>query len=100
VFQLFDVKRNGVIEFGEFVRSLSVFHPHSQNEEKMECETITTTTPTAASVSASFLFMHDLSPQGTGKKSDYFRTPEVAFRWFRIRLLSCGLFCIHYCSCV
>jgi serine/threonine-protein phosphatase 2B regulatory subunit len=36
VFQLFDVKRNGVIEFGEFVRSLSVFHPHSRNEEKME----------------------------------------------------------------
>jgi hypothetical protein len=76
VFQLFDVKRNGVIEFGEFVRSLSVFHPHAQNEEKMECETITTTTPTAASVSASFLFMHDLSPQGPRKKSDYFRTPD------------------------
>jgi hypothetical protein len=100
VFQLFDVKRNGVIEFGEFVRSLSVFHPHSRNEEKMECEIITTITPTAASVSASFLFMHDLSPQGPRKKSDYFRTPEVAFRWFRIGLLSCGLFCIHYCSCV
>ncbi len=100
VFQLFDVKRNGVIEFGEFVRSLSVFHPHAGNEEKMECETITTTTPTAASVSASFLFMHDLSPQGPRKKSDYFRTREVAFRWFRIGLLSCGLFCIHYCSCV
>ncbi|KAH8976024.1 hypothetical protein BDL97_01G191600 [Sphagnum fallax] len=36
VFQLFDVKQNGVIEFGEFVRSLSVFHPCAQNEDKME----------------------------------------------------------------
>ncbi len=62
VFQLFDVKQNGVIEFGEFVRSLSVFHPCAQNEDKMECETINTTTTTspAASISASFLLMHDL----------------------------------------
>jgi Ca2+-binding EF-hand superfamily protein len=62
VFQLFDVKQNGVIEFGEFVRSLSVFHPCAQNEDKMECETTTTTTTTspAASISASFLLMHDL----------------------------------------
>ncbi|KAH9576815.1 hypothetical protein CY35_01G183400 [Sphagnum magellanicum] len=36
VFQLFDVKQNGVIEFGEFVRSLSVFHPCAQDEDKME----------------------------------------------------------------
>ncbi|XP_010421246.1 PREDICTED: calcineurin B-like protein 4 isoform X1 [Camelina sativa] len=27
IFDVFDVKRNGVIEFGEFVRSLGVFHP-------------------------------------------------------------------------
>jgi hypothetical protein len=68
VFQLFDVKQNGVIEFGEFVRSLSVFHPCAQNEDKMECETITSTTSPAASISASFLLMHDLSPQGPGEK--------------------------------
>lgn len=34
VFQVFDIKRNNVIEFGEFVRSLSVFHPNAPLEEK------------------------------------------------------------------
>ena len=34
VFTLFDVKRNNVIDFEEFVTSLSVFHPSAPLEEK------------------------------------------------------------------
>ncbi|XP_065858575.1 calcineurin B-like protein 7 isoform X2 [Euphorbia lathyris] len=35
VFDLFDEKQNGVIEFGEFVRSLSIFHPSYPQAEKV-----------------------------------------------------------------
>ncbi|CAL5214966.1 unnamed protein product [Lathyrus oleraceus] len=36
VFDMFDIKCNGVIEFGEFVRSLSIFHPRASDDKKIE----------------------------------------------------------------
>ncbi|KAM3289768.1 calcineurin B-like protein 4 [Capsicum chacoense] len=36
LFDLFDLKQNGVIEFGEFVRSLSIFHPRTPQADKIE----------------------------------------------------------------
>ncbi|KAH7657866.1 serine/threonine-protein phosphatase 2B regulatory subunit protein [Dioscorea alata] len=35
IFDLFDINHNGVIEFGEFVRSLNVFHPNTSEAEKI-----------------------------------------------------------------
>ena len=37
VFEIFDKKKNNVIEFGEFVQALSVFHPKAPLAEKAEC---------------------------------------------------------------
>jgi hypothetical protein len=37
IFDLFDVKKRGVIDFGDFVRALNVFHPNIPMEEKIDC---------------------------------------------------------------
>ncbi|KAA8522129.1 hypothetical protein F0562_012557 [Nyssa sinensis] len=44
IFDLFDVKRKGVIDFGDFVRSLSVFHPNAPTRRQDQLD-ITTTFP-------------------------------------------------------
>lgn len=38
VFDMFDVKKKGAIDFGDFVRSLSVFHPKASQEDKIDCK--------------------------------------------------------------
>ncbi|XP_060962604.1 calcineurin B-like protein 7 isoform X1 [Cannabis sativa] len=38
IFNLFDVNRNGCIEFGEFVQTLSIFHPKTSEAVKTKCK--------------------------------------------------------------
>ncbi|OMP08610.1 Calcium-binding EF-hand [Corchorus olitorius] len=38
MFDAFDVNRNGQIDFGEFVRSLAIFHPKTPQETKATCK--------------------------------------------------------------
>lgn len=37
-FDLFNEKRNGVIEFEEFIHAFNVFHSHTLIEDKIECK--------------------------------------------------------------
>ncbi|XP_028086179.1 calcineurin B-like protein 9 [Camellia sinensis] len=36
VFNVFDERKNGVIEFDEFVHALNVFHPYAPTEDKID----------------------------------------------------------------
>jgi len=38
MFDLFDVNQNGHIEFGEFIRSLAIFHPKTPKADKIKCK--------------------------------------------------------------
>lgn len=40
IFDLFDVKHIGSIDFGDFVRSLNVFHPNVPQEDKINCKSL------------------------------------------------------------
>ncbi|MBA0646512.1 hypothetical protein Goklo_014474 [Gossypium klotzschianum] len=36
IFDLFDAKKEGVIDFGDFVRALNIFHPNASQEDKTD----------------------------------------------------------------
>lgn len=54
VFEIFDTKQNSVIEFGEFVRSLSAFHPNAPLREKADCAWSTDAIPHTSTLHSLF----------------------------------------------